>query len=72
MVQMLEKSWLTVNETADLVGCSAQRIRFMAKNAEIKAELVNGRCWLIDRTAAETMAKTPAKTGRPRKQGKRL
>ena len=69
---MLEKHWLTVNETAALVGCSAQRIRFMAKNAEIKAELANGRCWLIDRVAAETMAKSPAKTGRPRKNKKTL
>lgn len=69
---MLEKNWLTVSETAELVGCSAQRIRFMAKESLIKAELANGRCWLIDRKAAESMAKTPAKTGRPRKNKKTL
>lgn len=68
---MLDKKWLTVVEAAELIGCSEQRVRYLAKKAEIKSELVTGKCWLIDREAAETMARTPAKTGRPRKISKR-
>jgi excisionase family DNA binding protein len=70
MIAMPLKKWLTVAEAAEIIGCSQQRVRFLAKQSEIKSEMLTGKCWLIDRVAAETMAKTPAKTGRPRKSQK--
>jgi excisionase family DNA binding protein len=68
MIAMLEK-WITVSQAAEIIGCSGQRLRFLAKNNKIRSEKV-GSVWLVDRKQAEMMAKTPAKTGRPRKNQK--
>ena len=68
---MLGKNWLTVVEAAEVIGCSEQRVRALAKESKIKSEMLTGKCWLIDRAAAELMAKTPAKTGRPRRFAKK-
>lgn len=63
---MLEQKWLTVPEAAKIVGCSVQRIRALASDDTLKAERIGERLWLIDKSSAEKLAKTPAKTGRPR------
>lgn len=69
---MLENSWLTVTEAAQLIGCSGQRIRVLATAARIKSIKVGPRAWLIDRSEAEEMRKNPPKTGRPRKNKKNV
>jgi excisionase family DNA binding protein len=68
MIVMQEK-WITISQAAELIGCSSQRLRFLAKEQQIRSEKV-GFVWLVDRKQAELMAKTPAKTGRPRKNQK--
>ena len=67
---MLEKNWITVTEAATIVGCSASRIRALCAEALLKAEKMGPRAWLVDRNAAEKLARTPARTGRPRKNQK--
>jgi excisionase family DNA binding protein len=67
MIRMLEKKWLTASEAAILIGCSTSRIRALSREGSLKAEKVGPRAWLVDKKSAEELAKTPAKTGRPRK-----
>jgi hypothetical protein len=66
MPTMLEKSWVTASEAANIIGCTASRVRAMCAEAILKAEKVGPRVWLIDRKSAEKIAKQPTKTGRPR------
>lgn len=62
---MLEK-WITISQAADIVGCSTQRLRVLAKENKLRCEKV-GSVWLVERKNAEDMARNPPKTGRPRK-----
>jgi excisionase family DNA binding protein len=66
MLRMLENKWITITEAAAIIGCSTAHLRFLAISEKIKSTKVGPRLWLIDKKAAEKMAKTPAKTGRPR------
>lgn len=72
MIAMLGKNWLTITEAAVIVGCSAQRLRKLAAEKQIKAAKVGERVWLIDSKSAQDLANNPAKTGRPRGSKKKL
>lgn len=63
---MLEKKFVTVKEASEIIGCSVGNVRHMILDKRLKAEKL-GSYWIIERTLAEKIAKTPAKTGRPRK-----
>lgn len=66
---MLEKNWVTVVEAADIIGCTAGHVRNLLKDNKLRAEKF-GSYWAIERTSVVEVAKTPAKTGRPRKMQK--
>lgn len=63
---MLENSWMTVSQAAELAGCSTQRIRLLAKLKQIKAEKI-GAVWMIDKSHAQNLADKPPTVGRPRR-----
>lgn len=63
---MLEKKYVTVREASDIIGCSVGNVRHMILDNRLKAEKL-GSYWVIEKKQAEKAAKTPAKTGRPRK-----
>lgn len=63
---MLENSWMTVTQAAELAGCSTQRIRLLAKLERIKAEKI-GTVWMIDKSHAQILADNPPVVGRPRR-----
>jgi excisionase family DNA binding protein len=69
MIAMLEQNWISVSDAAALVGCTPQYLRALALDKAIPCERV-GHAWLLDKNAIEKMAKTPAKTGRPRSRKK--
>lgn len=66
---MLEKKYVTVREASEIIGCSIGNVRHMILNNALQAEKL-GSYWVIERKHAEIAAKTPAKTGRPRKIAK--
>jgi excisionase family DNA binding protein len=69
MLKVLHKNWITVADGADLVGCTPQYIRFLAKEQKIKSEKI-GSVWLIDRKQLETLANKEVSVGRPRSRKK--
>jgi excisionase family DNA binding protein len=66
MIAVLENSWMTISQAAELAGCSTQYIRLLAKKKQIKAEKV-GAIWMVDRKHAESLADKPHTVGRPRR-----
>jgi excisionase family DNA binding protein len=70
MIAMLEKSWISISEAAKVIGCTPQHLRAMVARNQIAHERV-GHAWLLEKNAVEKMAKTPAKTGRPRSRTKK-
>jgi excisionase family DNA binding protein len=65
----MQTKWITVSQAAELVGCTTQHLRKLAQDEAIASEKV-GAIWLIDRVAAEKMAKSKPPVGRPRKNQK--
>ncbi len=66
---MLDKTYITVKEAAEIIGCSAGNVRHLIIDEHLKATKV-GTYWIIERKQAEDLAKKPFKMGRPRKSQK--
>lgn len=66
---MLEKTYVTVREASEIIGCSIGNVRHMILDNKLPAEKL-GSYWVIERKHAEVAAKTPEKIGRPRKNAK--
>jgi excisionase family DNA binding protein len=66
MIAMIDKNWVTVKDAAEIIGCSNGHIRHLIDDDKLVAKKF-GNCWAIERKTAEKVARTPAKTGRPRK-----
>ena len=60
------RKFLSVEEAADLLGCTVGRIRQMLRAEELKGEKLNERAWAVDREDAEKAARKPQERGRPR------
>jgi hypothetical protein len=70
MIAMLENKWMTATDAATLIGCSTAHVRYLAKNGDLICEKVGPRAWMVEKKSAEKLARNPAKTGRPRKNGR--
>jgi excisionase family DNA binding protein len=66
MIAKIDKNWITVKEAAEIIGCSNGHVRHLIDGQKLVAKKF-GNCWAIEFKAAEKVARTPAKTGRPRK-----
>jgi excisionase family DNA binding protein len=67
---MSVENWLSCDEASELIGCTANHVRLLARQGKIKAKKFTERIWLIDEEAAAELRDKPAKTGRPRKTQK--
>lgn len=63
---MLDNKWLTIEEAAELIGCTTSHLRFLLREEKIKGKKVGERLWLVDVASAKQFARHPAATGRPR------
>lgn len=60
-MQLAIGNYISVNETADLLGLTTGRIRQLLIAKELRGLKVNERAWVLDRKEVEKYAK---KTGR--------
>ena len=68
-VTALEHELVSVNDAADILGCTVGRVRQMLRQGELSGIKVNRRAWLVFRSAAETHRARPSAVGRPRVSG---
>lgn len=59
--------YVTPTDAAIIIGCTDGRIYQMLRDGDFRDLLPVGKRVLISRKEAERIAKSPAKTGRPRK-----
>ena len=64
------QNWLSCDEASDIIGCTADHVRFLARQGQLQAQKFGERTWLIDKESAEKVANETPKTGRPRKNDK--
>lgn len=62
----LQEDFLTVSQAADKIGCTPRRVRQMIDSGILAGEQMSNWLWMIPKKAVDKIAKTPAKTGRPR------
>lgn len=63
---MVSGNFVSVQEAAEIIGCTVGRVRQMLIGGILKGEKLNARAWAVDRKNAEKIAKTPQEKGRPR------
>lgn len=63
---MAVKNLLSVEEAANVIGCTEGRVRQLLRSGELKGVKLNERAWAVYAEAAEKMADNPATVGRPR------
>jgi hypothetical protein len=68
MIATSKNNWISSTEAANLLGCSRAHVSWLVKNKYLVGEKINPRCWMIEKKSAIDLAKTPMKTGRPRKK----
>ena len=60
------ENWLTAEEAAKKIGCTADHVRLLARNGELAAKRLAGR-WIFAVDAVQAFAAKPQQTGRPKK-----
>lgn len=63
---MAIENFLTVEEAADVIGCTPGYVRRMCREGAICGKKVSARCWLVPVEEASKMRNQPYKTGRPK------
>lgn len=63
---MAIKDLLTVEEAADVIGCTPGYVRRMCRQGTISGKKVTKRCWLVPVEEALKIRSQPYKTGRPK------
>lgn len=60
------ENYLTITETADMLGCTEGRIRQLLRDKKLKGKKFHERAWAIERVSAEKYAAIKQTVGRPR------
>lgn len=60
------ENWVSVNEAAEILGCTDGRVRQLLREHELAGQKVNERAWIISRESVDRFAKKPQPLGRPR------
>ncbi len=60
------KPFVSVQEAAEIIGCSGGRVRQLLIEGTISGQKLNERAWAVERKSAEAFAKVPQTVGRPR------
>src|SRR5690606_28426241 len=63
---MRRDNLVSVNEAAEVIGCTVGRVRQLLIAGRLEGEKLNERAWRVDRRSAEKYARDMAHTGRPR------
>lgn len=58
--------FVSVDEAAEIMGCTAGRVRQMLRAGELEGHKVSERAWIVKRESAEKNAEKPDGSGRPR------
>lgn len=61
---------VSVSKAAEIIGCTTGRVRQLLLDGEIRGKKLDESeqaPWLVSRVDAEKLSKSPATTGRPRK-----
>mgnify|MGYP001199890953 CR=1 FL=1 len=61
---------VSVSAAAEIIGCTTGRVRQLLRDGMLRGEKLGARAWAVSRVDASKLARTPAKTGRPRKVSK--
>ena len=59
-------NFCSVQDAAQIIGCTDGRIWQLINDGTLPAEKLNGRAYLVDIVAVKAYAKKPASVGRPR------
>jgi excisionase family DNA binding protein len=65
------KSFLSVREAAEIIGCTEGRVRQLLIDKEIDGEKLNERAWAVERKSVDKFAAEPQVVGRPRKHAEK-
>jgi excisionase family DNA binding protein len=68
MVQLPEADWLTVKDSAELLGVSARRVSALIKSGRLKATRIGERVLMLRRDEVVAFSKIDRPTGRPPKE----
>jgi len=63
---MLQKNWVTVKEAADIIGCTVQHVRYLARENQISSDKIGEKLVIVQRQSAEKYANCKKNVGRPR------
>jgi len=64
---LLEKGeYITVEEAAEIIGCTRPHVRFLLGEESIVGHKLSDRVWLVEKKSAQAYARKPQKRGRPR------
>ena len=64
---MLDQKWMTIEEAANVLGCTPDHVRLLARQEKLDAEKVGKTMWVIRRESVAKFSKKPYTVGRPRK-----
>jgi len=66
-IEIEKKSvFVSAEEAADIMGCTAGRVRQMLRAGDLEGHKVSERAWIVNRESAEKHAEKPEGSGRPR------
>lgn len=68
----MQGNFVSVNDAADILGCTTGRVRQLIGEGVIEAEKLNAHAWAVYRKSVDKLSKIPRSTGRPRKNEARM
>lgn len=65
-VSILNDKYCSVDEAAEIIGCTDGRVRQLLRAGELKGVKINARAWVVETKDASRVADIEHKSGRPR------
>jgi predicted transcriptional regulator len=62
------KSFCSVSEAAEVLGCTEQHVRYLIRHDKVKAERFSSLVWLVNVSSLKKYARREINVGRPRKK----
>lgn len=67
MIRMLQKNWITVKEASEILGCSVQHVRHLARSKVLEFSKVSDRMMVVHLPSVEKYQQVEKTVGRPRR-----
>lgn len=71
MIRMLQKNWITVREASEILGCSVQHVRHLARENVLEYSKLSERMMVVHRPSVEKYQQIEKTVGRPRRSEKK-